>query len=320
MKEMLKVSSSPHIRHQDTSSGIMLDVIIALLPAAAFGCILFGLKALIILVTSVVSAVAAEYLWNKILKKPQTVGDLSAVVTGLLLGMNLSSELPFWMAAIGSAVAIIIVKQMFGGIGCNFANPAIAARIVLLVSFPSAMTRFVEPVSDTISSATPLAVLAGGVAQTASPLTLKNMFFGLHSGCIGETSAFLLIIGGLYLIIRRIITPTTPLCFIGTVFVLSLIAGDSIAIAGLGGGLMIGAIFMATDYTTSPTTELGKAIFGVGCGVITFVIRKYASSPEGVSYAILIMNILTPYINRVSLKKPFGYIKPERKKEVTANE
>ena len=320
MKEMLKVSSSPHIKHQDTSSGIMLDVIIALLPAAAFGCILFGLKALIILVASIASAVAAEYLWNKILKKPQTVGDLSAVVTGLLLGMNLSSELPFWMAAIGSAVAIIIVKQMFGGIGCNFANPAIAARIVLLVSFPSAMTRFVEPVSDTISSATPLAVLAGGVAQTASPLTLKNMFFGLHSGCIGETSAFLLIIGGLYLIIRKIITPTTPLCFIGTVFVFSLIAGDSLAIAGLGGGLMIGAIFMATDYTTSPTTELGKAIFGVGCGVITFVIRKYASSPEGVSYAILLMNILTPYINRVSLTKPFGYIKPARKLEVTANE
>lgn len=318
MKNILNVTSSPHIKHPDTTNGIMLDVIIALLPACVFGCILFGFKALAILVTCVATAVLCEFLWNLILKKPNTIGDLSAVVTGLLLGMNLSSELPVWMAAIGSAVAIIVVKQMFGGIGCNFANPAIAARIVLLVSFPGAMTRFAEPVSDTVTSATPLANLGETVAESLTPLTLKNLFFGMHSGCIGETSAFLLIVGGLYLVMRRIISVEIPLSFIGTVALLSLISGGSISIAVFGGGLMLGAIFMATDYTTTPVTRLGKLIFGIGCGVITFVIRKFAASPEGVSYAILLMNILTPHINRFTLKKPFGLVKPQ--KEVKADE
>ena len=320
MKTVLNVTSSPHIRHQDTTGGIMLDVIIALLPAAVFGCILFGLKAALILVTCVATAVLSELLWNKILKKPNTIGDLSAVVTGLLLGMNLSSELPIWMAAIGSVVAIIVVKQMFGGIGCNFANPAIAARIVLLVSFPAAMTRYVVPVEHIVSSATPLATLSDSSLELAVPLTTKNLFFGMHSGCIGETSAFLLIIGGLYLVMRRVISPITPLSFVGTVALLSLISGDKLNVAVFGGGLMLGAIFMATDYTTTPTTRWGKLIFGIGCGIITFVIRKFAAVPEGVSYAILIMNILVPYINRATLKKPFGYVKPVKIKEGTANE
>lgn len=318
MKSILNVTSSPHIKHPDTTSGIMLDVIIALLPACAFGCILFGWKALAILVTCVASAVLSEFLWNLILKKPNTIGDLSAVVTGLLLGMNLSSELPIWMAAIGSAVAIIVVKQMFGGIGCNFANPAIAARIVMLVSFPGAMTRFAEPVSDTVTSATPLVNISGAAVEGLTPLTVKNLFFGMHSGCIGETSAFLLIVGGAYLVMRRIISVETPLSFIATVALLSFISGDRVSIAVFAGGLMLGAIFMATDYTTTPITRLGKLIFGIGCGLITFVIRKFAASPEGVSYAILLMNILVPYINRLTLKKPFGFIKPQ--KEVKADE
>ncbi|MBP3600236.1 MAG: RnfABCDGE type electron transport complex subunit D [Clostridia bacterium] len=317
MKNILNVTSSPHIKHPDTTSGIMLDVIIALLPACVYGCILFGWKAAVILVTCVATSVLCEFLWNLILKKPNTIGDLSAVVTGLLLGMNLSSELPFWMAAIGSAVAIIVVKQMFGGIGCNFANPAIAARIVLLVSFPGAMTRFVEPIRHIVTSATPLAGL-GGEVDGLEPLSLKEMFFGMRSGCIGETSAFLLIIGGLYLVMRRVISVETPLSFIATVALLSLISGDKLSVAVFGGGLMLGAIFMATDYTTTPVTRLGKLIFGVGCGLITFVIRKFAASPEGVSYAILLMNILVPYINRLTLKKPFGFVKPQ--KEVKADE
>ncbi|MBR7132474.1 MAG: RnfABCDGE type electron transport complex subunit D [Clostridia bacterium] len=308
MKEILNVTSSPHIKHTDTTSGIMLDVIIALLPAAAFGCILFGSRALAVLAVTVTVSVLSEFLWNKILKKPSTVGDLSAVVTGLLLGLNLPATVPLWMVAIGAAVAIIVVKQMFGGIGCNFANPAITARIVLLVSFPAAMTVYTEPVSDTVTSATPLTY----ISATEGVPTVKNLFFGMHSGCIGETSAFLLLVGGAYLVIRKVISPIIPACFVGTVALLNLVSGDNVSVAVLGGGIMLGAIFMATDYTTSPTNPLGKLIFGIGCGLITFVIRKFAALPEGVSYAILIMNILVPYINRLTRRKPFGFVKPQK--------
>ena len=301
MEKLFSVSSSPHLRNIETTTGIMTDVFIALSPAAVFGCIIFGLKAVLLLVTCIVCAVLAEFLWNLILKKPSTVGDLSAAVTGMLLGMNLSSEVPLWVAAVGSVVAIIVVKQMFGGIGCNFANPAIAARIVLLVSFPGMMTKFSEPLVDTVTSATPLAAEQG-------TYTLNNLFFGLHSGCMGETSAFLLVIGGLYLIVRRVISPVIPLCFIGTVAFMTLVTGGDVVTAVFGGGLILGAIFMATDYTTSPITPVGKAVFGVGCGLITFVIRKFGSLPEGVSYSILIMNILVPYINKFTLSKPFGFV------------
>ncbi len=302
MKEMLTVSSSPHIKRPDTTRGIMSDVVIALAPAATYGCILFGLRALAVLITCVGVAVLSEFLWNKALKKPNTIKDMSAVVTGLLLGMNLPPTLPLWQAAIGSVAAIIVVKQMFGGLGHNFANPAIAARIMLLVSFPAAMTRFTEPVSDAVTSATPL-------AGTAGALSFKTLFFGMHAGSIGETSAFLLLVGGLYLVIRRVITPVIPVCFIGTVALLSLIAGENVMLSVFGGGLILGAVFMATDYTTSPTTPLGKAVFAVGCGIITFVIRKFGSLPEGVSYSILLMNILVPHINRFTLSKPFGFEK-----------
>ncbi len=300
MKSFLNVSSSPHIRHEDTTSGIMADVIIALCPAAIYGCVLFGWRAVILILTTVLTAVLAEFLWNIILHKKQTIGDLSAIVTGLLLGMNLSPSVPVWVAAIGSIAAIIVVKQMFGGLGYNFVNPAIAARIVLLVSFPSFMTAFNEPITpDVISSATPLADSTG--------VTLKTLFFGMHSGSIGETSAFLLIIGGIYLVIRRVISPIIPLTFVGTVALLTLISGGDLGVSLFGGGLMLGAIFMATDYTTSPTTPLGKLIFGIGCGAITFVIRKFGALPEGTSYAIILMNILVPHINRFTLSKPFGW-------------
>lgn len=299
MSKLLKVTSSPHIRHEDSTRGIMSDVIIALLPAAIYGCILFGWKALLLIITTIATAVAAEAIWNIALHKQQTIGDFSAILTGLLLGMNLSSQTPLWIAAIGSVVAIIVVKQMFGGLGYNFANPAMTARIVLLVSFAGKMSNYVSPI-DAVSSATPLA--------RETTFTLKQLFFGMHGGAIGETSSFLLIIGGLYLMLRKVIKPIIPVAFIGTVAVCSLIANpQEIALSVFGGGLMLGAIFMATDYTTSPTTDLGKLIFGIGCGLITFVIRQFGSLPEGVSYAILLMNILTPHINRLTLSKPFGY-------------
>ena len=297
MSKLLKVTSSPHIRHEDSTRGIMLDVIIALLPAAIYGCILFGLRAAIILVVTVATAVASEAIWNLALKKPQTIGDCSAILTGLLLGMNLSSQTPVWIAAIGSVVAIIVVKQMFGGLGFNFANPAMTARIVLLVSFAGQMSNYVSPI-DAVTTATTLA--------NNTPITLKELFFGMHSGAIGETSSFLLIIGGLYLMLRRVIKPIIPVAFIGTVAIATLIAGGDLKLAIFGGGLMLGAIFMATDYVTTPTTDLGKLVFGIGCGLITFVIRQFGALPEGVSYAILLMNILTPHINRLTLSKPFG--------------
>lgn len=305
MNKFLSASSSPHIRHEDTTRGIMTDVIIALCPAAVFGCILFGLKAAILLLATTAAAVAAEFVWNVLLKKQQTIGDLSAVVTGLLLGLNLSSTVPVWVAVIGSFVAIIIVKQMFGGLGYNFVNPAIAARIVLLVSFPSMMTTFSAPLTsygdsvDAITAATPLA------AETAT--SVKELFFGMHAGSIGETSAFLLLIGGLYLMARRVISPAIPLSFIGTVGIMTLIFGGQLLPALFSGGLMLGAIFMATDYTTSPFTPIGRIVYGIGCGLITFVIREFGSLPEGVSYAIILMNIITPHINKLILRKPFGW-------------
>ena len=313
MQERLSVSASPHIRHFDNTRGIMLDVLIALAPAAIYGCILFGFKALFLLLTSVAAAIAAEYLWNLILKKPQSIGDLSAAVTGLLLGMNLATGVPVWVAIIGSVAAIIVVKQMFGGLGHNFVNPAIGARIILLVSFPSFMTSFSDPLAskvDTVTKATPIAALAAG-----DGVSYRDLFFGMHAGSIGETSAFLLLIGGLYLVIRRVISPITPVCFIATLAALTYAFGGDGLYAVLSGGVMLGAIFMATDYVTTPTDKLGKLIFGVGCGAITFIIRQWGSLPEGVSYSIILMNILTPHINTLTQHKPFGAVKEGKKDE-----
>ena len=298
MRNILTVNSSPHIRHRDTTKDIMLDVIIALLPASVNGCLLFGTHALFVLIATITFALLSEYIWNLLFKKSQTIGDLSAIVTGLLLGLNLPPTTPIWIASIGSVIAIIIVKQMFGGIGHNFANPAITARIVLLISFPTIMTKFSEPLTA-LTSATPL-------ASDISDYSIRTLFFGTYAGTIGETSAFLLLVGAVVLFARRIISPIIPASFIGTVALLTWISGGDVLRQVLTGGLILAAFFMATDYATSPTDALGKLVFGVGCGLITFIIRKFGSLPEGVSYAILIMNILVPHIEKLTSHKPFG--------------
>ena len=314
-KDILIVSSSPHLRHEDSTRGIMLDVLIALVPAAVAGIVLFGPRAAAVLAVSIVSALLSEWICCKIRRIPNTLGDLSAVVTGLLLGMNLPAGLPLWMAAIGSGVAIVIVKQMFGGLGHNFANPAITGRIVLMVSFPPAMTTWIQPFqwmnkTDAVAAATPL---AGGEA------TLRELFLGLRGGCIGEVCAAALLVGGVYLVLRRVITPTAPLAFILTVGGMMWIFGENPLSQMMSGGLLLGAIFMATDYVTTPSSFKGRLIFGVGCGLITAVIRHFGSLPEGVSYSILLMNIVTPYINRLTAPKPFGTVKEKKRKEAAAD-
>lgn len=300
--QKMNITSSPHITSTDNTSGIMLDVIFALMPATICGIFFFGFHALLIIAVTVASAVASEYIWCRAVKKEPTLRDLSAIVTGLILGLNLPPTLPLWIAALGSAVAIVIVKQMFGGLGHNFANPAITARITLMVSFPTAMTTFVDPfvASDAISTATPLS----GSQQI--PTDITGLFFGNYPGCIGETSALLLLAGGIYLVLRRVITPELPLAFMASAAGLAWILGDDPLRTLLSGGLMLGAIFMATDYVTSPPTRWGKVIFGVGAGLITVVIRHFGNLPEGVSFAILLMNILTPHITRLTTGKPFG--------------
>ena len=289
--QKMNITSSPHITNTDNTSGVMLDVIFALLPATICGIFFFGFHALLIVAVTVASAVVAEYIWCRAIKKEPTLRDLSAIVTGLLLGLNLPPTLPLWMAALGSAVAIIVVKQMFGGLGHNFANPAITARITLMVSFPTAMTTFVDPfvASDAISTATPLS----GSQQI--PTDITGLFFGNYPGCIGETSALLLLAGGIYLVLRKVITPELPLAFFLSAAALSWALGDDPLRTLLSGGLMLGAIFMATDYVTSPPTRWGKVIFGVGAGLITVVIRHFGNLPEGVSFAILLITC-----------KPFG--------------
>ena len=296
----------------------MADVLIALLPAAVGGCFIFGWRPILVMLTCIVTAVLAEYLCCKIMKRPVSVGDLSAVVTGLILALNLPPAIPLWIAAIGSLVAIVVVKEMFGGLGHNFANPAITARIVLLVSFPAYMSTWTAPLGSTseiVSSATSPGETVD-IMTSATPLShtaleggyysYKQLFMGQIPGCLGETFSLLIILGGLYLILRRVITPTIPLSFVGTVALLSFLAGDDPLYMILSGGLLFGAFFMATDYVTSPTGWKGQLIFGVGCGLITFVIRKFGSLPEGVSYAILIMNLFVYYIDKITLPKAFG--------------
>lgn len=315
MSEKLIVCPSPHLRHEDSTRGIMLDVLIALSPAALAGIVLFGPRAAAVLAVTIVTALVSEWVCRKIMKRENTLGDLTAAVTGLLLGMNLPVGLPLWMAAIGSAVSIVIVKQMFGGLGHNFANPAITGRIVLLVSFPTAMTTWELPFqwmngTDAVSSATPLAGAETG---------LRALFLGLRGGCIGEVCAAALLVGGVYLVLRRVITPTIPLAFIGTVGIMMWIFGENPLYQMMSGGLLLGAIFMATDYVTSPSGFKGQLIFGIGCGLITAVIRQFGSLPEGVSYAILLMNILTPYINRLTAPKPFGTAREKKRKGAKAD-
>ena len=304
--EMLAVSVSPHVFSSKTTSRIMLDVIISLLPAFIAGCIIFGLKALLLTAVCIASAVLSEFLFNVVCKREQSVYDLSAAVTGMLLALNLPADTPVWQAVIGSAFAIIFVKCLFGGIGQNFANPAITARIFMLVSFSSLAKASFPVIVDTAASATPLAILKG--AEGTMP-SILDLFFGVHGGAIGETCVLALLIGGIYLICRGIISWHTPVAFIATAAILTLIIGrDPLTTLQytLSGGLFLGAFFMATDYATTPTTPSGRALFGFGCGVITVLIRFFGSYPEGVSFAILLMNILTPYIDKLTARKTFG--------------
>ena len=305
----LIVSSSPHIRTKNETPRIMLDVIIALLPTAAAGAYVFGLRAFLVMAVCVLSSVVSEFVFNLILKKEQTVLDLSAVVTGLILALNLRADAPVWQCIIGSVFAIVVVKCLFGGLGCNFANPAIAARVFLVISFTSTIGGGAIPASspnpELVSGATPLSVIANG--GELPPLI--DMFIGFKGGAIGEVSIAAILIGFLYLAIRRVIKFETPLIFIATVFVLSLIADNSFTMATyqvLAGGLVFGAVFMATDYVTTPITRTGKMIFAFGCGLITFLIRYYGNYPEGVSFAILLMNILSPYIEKWTAPKALG--------------
>ncbi|NLG37999.1 MAG: RnfABCDGE type electron transport complex subunit D [Clostridiales bacterium] len=313
----LHVSSSPHVFTPVSSRNLMLEVLVALTPAAVAGIVFFGPRAILLICLSAATAVLTEYILQRMARRPITVGDYSAAVTGVLLALNLPPTAPWWMPVIGSAFAIAIVKQAFGGLGFNFMNPALAARALLVASWPMRMTgdAFVSPTFwgavDAVSGATPLALIKAG--QASELPRLLDLFLGSTGGCIGETSALALIAGGLYLILRRVISWRIPVTYIGTVFVMTLLMGGFDATLSLyhvlGGGLMLGAFFMATDYVTSPMTALGQVIMGVGCGVMTSLIRLLGGYPEGVSYSILLFNVATPLIERFTRPKVFGEVR-----------
>ncbi|MGF7399052.1 RnfABCDGE type electron transport complex subunit D [Thermoanaerobacterium thermosaccharolyticum] len=311
MENKLYVTSSPHLRSEDSVERIMLDVVIALMPALIAGIIIFGIRALFITVLCVAFSVATEAIIQILTHKEVTINDFSAVVTGILLAFNLPVSIPWWIAAIGSIFAIAIVKQVFGGLGHNFMNPALAARAFLLASWPVPMSHFTI---DGIASATPLAIIKGTEASGELP-SLFNMFIGLKGGTIGEVSIFALLIGAVYLLIRKVITLRIPLSYILTVAVLTWVLGKNGLFTGdplyhiMAGGLILGAFFMATDYVTSPVTPKGQIIFGIGCGIFTSIIRLYGGYPEGVSYSILLMNIATPIIDKYTAPKVFGEVK-----------
>jgi len=320
----LIVSSSPHQNSDVSTQKIMMTVIIALIPAIVASGIFFGLRAIALVAVCCSSAVLFEYLCRKLMKRPQTISDLSAAVTGIILALNLPVTLPFWIAILGSFIAIAIVKQLFGGLGQNFANPAIVARIVLMVSFTSQMTTWAIPgywkagaFSETTAIVNSQTVFTGATPLVSQNASLSDLFFGNTGGCLGETSALALIIGGVFLMVTRVISPAAPLSFIGSLALFTFISGGDVPYQLLSGGLMLGAFFMATDYVTTPITTKGRIIFGIGCGLITFIIRNFGSYPEGVSFSILLMNILTPYIDMITKTKPLGAKKPV--KEETKN-
>lgn len=311
-EKLFTVSSSPHIKSKDSVNTIMRDVVIALMPALIAGVIYLGIGALTVTVTCVVSCVLFEYLFQRITKRPIKIKDLSAVVTGILLAFNLPPTAPLWMCVVGSAVAIIVVKAFFGGIGQNIVNPALLARAFLLSAYPGHMTNWTL---DGKSTATPLAIAKYGGASMPS---LTDVFLGNVGGCIGEISALALLIGFAYLLYRRVITYHIPVAYIGTTLIFTLILGfvgrDGFSVQQgfvelFSGGLMLGAIFMATDYTTSPMTKTGQVIFGVCCGILTSVIRIFGGYAEGVSYSILIMNLFVPIIDKYVKPRAFGEVK-----------
>ena len=322
----VKVSNSPHIRSEDSTRQIMLDVIIALIPALALAIFVFGARALVVTAVSVAGSVVFEWLYNKLLNKPCTIGNLSAIVTGMLLAYTLPVTAPLWMVLIGDLFAIVIVKSLFGGLGKNFMNPALGGRAFLMASYPVFMTTWCKVhttlplfgTPDITSSATPLSFLKEGKLPDVS---LADAALGMVGGCIGEVSALALLVGGVWLVYRRVISLRIPVCFIGTVAVLTLVfsKGDAgafnwMAYELLTGGLMLGAIFMATDYVTSPVTKLGQVVYGIGCGVLTIVIRYFGGYNEGVSYAILVMNCCVVLLDRIGRPTKFGAPKKEAKK------
>lgn len=334
----LQVSNSPHVRDKTTTASLMRDVIIALLPATFAGWYYFGIRAILVTLVSICSCIGFEYLSRRIMKRNNTLSDLSAVVTGLLLAMNLPVTIPLYMVIVGACFAIVVVKQMFGGIGNNFVNPAIAARIFLVIAFPKAMTSWTVRGGawyslksvDAVSSATPLTQIGKPDAPS-----LWQLFIGDKAGCIGEVCIAALLIGALYLLFRHVIRVWIPLAYIGTFAILTFLFGhasvftfksaDFTLLSTWGelfhecgymicsGGLILGAFFMATDYVTSPLTVKGKVIFGIGCGVLTFLIRYYGNMAEGVSFSIILMNILTPHIDDWTMGKPFGEVKEDAK-------
>ncbi|MCD8124074.1 MAG: RnfABCDGE type electron transport complex subunit D [Lachnospiraceae bacterium] len=309
MSNLYHVSTSPHAVAQDTTQKIMRDVIIALIPATVWGIWLFGAHAALVVLLCVAASVATEYIWNYCMKKPQTVSDLSAAVTGLLIALNMPASIPLWMPVLGCVFAIVVVKQLYGGLGQNFMNPALAARCFLLISFAGSMTSF--PSVDGVSTATPLAIIKNGEGT----VSLTDMFFGYTSGTIGEVSALLLLVGGIYLLARKVITWDIPVVYIATVAVFMFLFGGTLGYSFnltfvlkelCGGGLMLGAFFMATDYVTSPITPKGRILYAIVLGCLTGVFRVCGNSAEGVSYAIILGNILVPLIERVTLPKAFG--------------
>ena len=312
MSKLLNVSSSPHVRSNETTQSIMVDVAIAMLPATAFGVFQFGLHALLVLIVTIAACVLSEYVFEKITKRPCTISDFSAVVTGMILALNMPPEIALWIPALGGVFAIIIVKQLYGGLGQNFMNPALAARCFLLISFTGQMSAFTL---DGWTGATPLAVLKAGES-----VDVAAMFIGKIPGTIGEVSVIALLIGAAYLVVKKVITLRIPLTYILTTAVFVFIFGQqdlNYVLAHLcGAGLIFGAFFMATDYTTTPYTPVGQIIFGIGCGVITVLIRVWGGYPEGCSYSILLMNIVTPLIDRITAPKRYGASRKRKEAQV----
>ena len=312
MDERLIVTASPHITAAATTRKMMGTVVLALMPCVLASAIIFGMRALVLEIVTTAACVLFEYLYTRFMKKPNPVGDLSAVVTGLILALNFPVSLPLWIGVVGAFVAIVITKQLFGGLGMNFANPALVGRIVLFVSFASSMNNWVFPDAavDQLSSATPLAV------ADKSKLSLLDLFMGIHGGVLGETCALAIVLGLVYLVATKTISIAIPASYVGSMFVFYLIATRDLhaALAAvLSGGLLFGAVFMATDYVTSPFTLKGKLVYGVALGIVTFAIRYWGSYTEGVSFALLFMNLWVPYINDLTRQTPYGYVKPAKK-------
>ena len=308
----LIVTAAPHITSPDSTQTIMRDVCLALCPTLIAAVIIFGINALILTAISVIACVVFEWAYCKLMHREIPIGDLSAVVTGMLLAFNVPSTLPWWMILVGDFIAIVIVKQLFGGLGYNFANPAIVGRIAMAMGFAAAMASYPHPENgiDALTSATPLAV--AGQLGSADYVTL---LLGNHGGVLGETCAITILAGGLYLIWRKVISPIIPVTYLATMAVLSLVSGQDPIVQLLSGGLMLGAFFMATDYVTSPTTQKGKLIFGIGLGIITWAIRFLGTMAEGVSFSILLMNLVVPYIEVLTRQDKLGIAKVKKNKE-----